>query len=173
MEGNGPRGGNPVNMKVLLFSTDPVALDAVMCRLINLNPELVATITCGKEYGLGNYAENEIELLGDSIKDLINCKFDVVRKPLEHVTTGEIISFFKNSISSRPVIDKEKCTKCGTCVKVCPVNPKVVDWHNGNKNVPPVYNYKRCIRCYCCQELCPEKAISIKSTFMGRLLLRR
>ena len=43
MEGNGPRGGKPRAMNVLLFSSDPVALDATACRMIGLDPEFVPT----------------------------------------------------------------------------------------------------------------------------------
>ena len=45
MEGNGPRNGNPVPMNVLLMSDDPVALDTVFCRLVDLNPSIIPTIT--------------------------------------------------------------------------------------------------------------------------------
>ena len=37
MEGNGPGSGDPVDMKVMLMSTDPVALDSVFCRLVHLS----------------------------------------------------------------------------------------------------------------------------------------
>lgn len=36
MEGNGPRSGKPKKMGVLLFSSDPVAIDATACRIIDL-----------------------------------------------------------------------------------------------------------------------------------------
>ena len=35
MEGNGPRGGDPRQMNVLLFSRDPIAMDATMCRMVS------------------------------------------------------------------------------------------------------------------------------------------
>ena len=38
MEGNGPRGGTPKKMNVLLLSADPVALDATVCTMIGLDP---------------------------------------------------------------------------------------------------------------------------------------
>ena len=38
IEGNGPTSGIPVEMHVLLFSADPVALDSVFASLINLSP---------------------------------------------------------------------------------------------------------------------------------------
>ena len=38
MEGNGPGSRDPVDMGVLLLSTDPVALDSVFCHLVHLKP---------------------------------------------------------------------------------------------------------------------------------------
>jgi len=43
MEGNGPRSGKPKQLGVLLISADPIALDAIACRIIALNPEVVPT----------------------------------------------------------------------------------------------------------------------------------
>lgn len=171
MEGNGPGSGDPSAMNVLLFSTDPVALDAVFCRLIDLNPEFVPTMKFGKESGLGTYELDEIEICGDDIQPLINRDFNVVRRPPDRMASARFYpSFLKNKISPRPVINYERCINCGSCVKQCPVTPKAVDWPAGNKNKKPVYNYKRCIRCYCCQEICPEKAITIKVPLLGRLI---
>jgi len=171
MEGNGPRNGELVNMKVLLFSTDPVALDAVCCRLIDLDPEFVPTAKVGKEGGLGTYKSDEIEIAGDNIEELINKNFQVVRRPPERLTNSRYFpKFLKNYISPRPVIDYERCVNCGKCVLQCPVDPKAVNWPGGDKSHKPVYNYNRCIRCYCCQEICPEKAISIKVPLLGRLI---
>ncbi len=62
MEGNGPRNGTPKSMKVILFSSDPVALDTVVCRMVNLDESLVETIKYGKMFGLGN---TEVEIIGD------------------------------------------------------------------------------------------------------------
>lgn len=41
MEENAHGSGTPVNMNLILFSTDPVALDTVFCHLIYLNPKSV------------------------------------------------------------------------------------------------------------------------------------
>ncbi len=46
----------------------------------------------------------------------------------------------------RPVIDKNKCLKCGVCVEHCPVEGGAIHFENG-KNRPPVYDYSKCIRC--------------------------
>jgi len=167
MEGNGPRGGSTRRMGVLLFSTDPVALDAVMCRLVELNPLYMASARPGRAWGLGTYQPEEIELAGDSVERLRNGDFRVSRGPELGLSQAGMMSYISNAIGKRPVIDPRKCTRCGQCVQACPVRPKAVDWHDGNRNRPPSYKYLRCIRCYCCQEICPEGAISVKSTLLA------
>ena len=72
---------------------------------------------------------------------------------------------FCNKYEPKPVIDKNKCVKCGVCVKVCPVTPLALNFDKKGKNYPPEYYYKNCISCYCCQELCPHKAIVLKRKF--------
>jgi formate hydrogenlyase subunit 6/NADH:ubiquinone oxidoreductase subunit I len=78
-----------------------------------------------------------------------------------------MMSYISNVICRRPVIDPRKCTRCGQCVQACPVRPKAVDWHDGNRKHSPSYKYLRCIRCYCCQEICPEGAISVKRSMLA------
>jgi len=172
MEGNGPRGGDPRAMNVLLFSTDPIALDATMCRLMNLDPALVLTNRAGEEMGAGTYREENIRLLGDPIADLIRCDYNVNREPEQDTPKKARPAFVKNAITPRPYIIAERCVRCGICVSMCPVTPKAVNWHDGNKQNPPSYQYERCIRCYCCQELCPERAIQVKVPLLRRMLDR-
>jgi uncharacterized protein (DUF362 family)/NAD-dependent dihydropyrimidine dehydrogenase PreA subunit len=162
MEGNGPRGGTPRAMNVLLFSTDPVALDATASRMINLNPLYVPTTLIGSETGAGNFKEEDIEIVGDSLKDFICKDFNVVRTPVKAVKKGKVNTFLNNQLVAKPVIIADKCTQCGTCVHSCPVDGKAVNWFDGDKTKVPTYNYNKCIRCYCCQEMCPESAIILK-----------
>lgn len=166
MEGNGPRNGNPVKMNVLLMSVDPVALDTVFCRLINLNPMIIPTITYGQKYGLGSY-EN-IELIGDDLEPLINREFDIDRDTIKHSEKNNF-RLLRKYIIRRPVIQEDICKKCGICIEVCPLDEKAVNWHHGDKSKPPVYNYDKCIRCYCCQEMCPYHAIETKTPFLGKV----
>jgi uncharacterized protein (DUF362 family)/Pyruvate/2-oxoacid:ferredoxin oxidoreductase delta subunit len=170
MEGNGPRSGKLTNLNVLLFSSDPVALDATACRIINLDPEVVPTATLGEKARLGNYRSDEIELVGESIDSFVDGDFDVIRTPPEHANRSRIRTLVKNRLSERPAINKASCTVCGLCVKMCPVNPKAVNWRRGDQSRPPTYDYDLCIRCYCCQESCPEGAVFTQSPLLGRLL---
>jgi Pyruvate/2-oxoacid:ferredoxin oxidoreductase delta subunit len=173
MEGNGPFGGKPRHLGVLLLATDPVALDAVACKLINLNPEIVPTSQPGEKSGLGTYHYENIEILGEPVGPLIVRDFQVVRKPVPAAVSGAIGAFIKNRVTPRPVINLAKCTACGTCIQMCPVGPAALDWmqFDTDKKIPR-YHYTRCIRCYCCQETCPEGAITVRTPLLGRLFFR-
>jgi len=172
MEGNGPRSGDAKQMNVLLFSTDPVALDATFCRIINLDPTYVPTNVYGKEFGLGTYLENEIELVGDPLQSFVSKDFNVKRTPLTPHKSENIAKNLRSIIGKKPIINQNKCVKCGICVKMCPLTPKALNWVGKEGENIPQYDYTRCIRCFCCQELCPEGAITIKQSFLGQLFFR-
>ena len=172
MEGNGPRGGAPRKMNVLLFSCDPIALDATVCRIIDLDPEYVPTITMGHKSGSGTYLEKEIDLVGDDLDSFRLHDFDINRSPLTPYRDRGVMRFLSNRFIPRPVINVEKCVACGMCVTICPTEPKSVDWVAGDRQRPPTHNYKTCIRCYCCQELCPESAIDIRYPLVRRIFGR-
>ena len=172
MEGNGPRSGKPKKLGVLLFSSDPIALDSIACKIINLDPEFVPTSKLGEKAGVGTYHYENIEVIGDKIESFIDTDFEVIRKPPVSSASGRIRTFIKNQICPRPAIDKSKCTNCGTCVTMCPVDPKAVDWHTGDKYKLPTYKYGRCIRCYCCQESCAEGAVAVEDTLLSKLIFR-
>ncbi len=174
MEGNGPQSGTPRAMNVLIFSEDPVAVDATFCRLVALDSRLVLPIVCGEDAGLGSACD--IDYVGDPLEDFIAEDFVVNRRPLS--TTGPTprfgrrIQVFRRLVVPRPVIRAPRCTRCGTCVSICPVSPKAVDFPDPSRSTPPVHRYQRCIRCYCCQEMCPEGAIEIATPLLGRLIRR-
>lgn len=170
MEGNGPRGGKPRKMGLLLFSEDPIALDATVCRLIDLDPELVPTIHHGYQAGAGSFRKDEIELAGDDFSEFCLPDFDIIRRPLDVYSLRGIRRFLNNGLVPKPVIVKEKCLSCGECVALCPTKPKSVNWETGDRTVPPVHNYSTCIRCYCCQEICSEGAIILQTPLLRRLI---
>ena len=68
----GPRlVGNPVRMDTILAGYDPVAVDAVGCRVIGLNPAEVRHIRLAYERKLGRMLPNEIEVAGRTIESVL------------------------------------------------------------------------------------------------------
>ena len=166
MEGNGPASGDPVAMGVMLLSTDPVALDSVVCSLMHLDPTLVPTNVQGEKMGLGTWHEADIEVITrEGILDISKVKalygkpdYDVDRSK-EVKKLWRNIRFIARHFQRKPYIVEKDCIRCGICVEACPVDGKALVL---NKPAAPVYNYKKCIACFCCQEMCPKKAIKVK-----------
>jgi ferredoxin len=52
------------------------------------------------------------------------------------------------------IVDKGKCTACGTCAEVCPVEAIKVD-------EVAVVNDEECLECGACVSECPTEAISL------------
>ena len=55
-------------------------------------------------------------------------------------------------------VSAKRCTGCGTCANVCPVNVFEIK----NKKAVPVRE-KDCIECKACEVSCTEKAITVTS----------
>jgi len=64
MQGRGPINGYPINLNVLLASTDPVALDATGMRLIGLEPATSGHIVHAQSLGLGTHEADYIRVDG-------------------------------------------------------------------------------------------------------------
>jgi uncharacterized protein (DUF362 family)/NAD-dependent dihydropyrimidine dehydrogenase PreA subunit len=169
MEGNGPRSGDPRPTHVLILSADPVAVDAVFCRLLAMDPAFVPTTVVGQQLGLGQFHEDEIEILGDPLESLVAADFKVIRKPVYSNASYAHYNIIKNAVLPRPVIDADRCIACGRCVEACPVPGKALRFDNGRRQ-PPRYHYDLCIRCYCCHEMCPERAIDKNTPLLGKIL---
>ena len=122
MEGNGPTSGDPVPMNVLLMSRDPVALDSVFCRLINLKPELVPTNYHGEKLGLGVWQEERVELvlaeggrfgeisMEEAAARFGKTDFDVDRRRVRSGLWVRMARFF-GIFQKKPYVDRETCVK--------------------------------------------------------------
>lgn len=191
MEGNGPRNGKPHFVGLLLVSRDPVLLDAFAASIIGLVPESIEPIRLGDASGLGSIdlqaasailydlrdgqAAAERERRGrafDFVAELAVAGFDAGK--LQGSLVGLLSRFgapvVKRLLMDRPTIMSDKCTRCGLCVRACPLEEPAVN--RKRKDQVPSYDYGRCIRCYCCQEVCPAGAIENRRTLLGRLAHR-
>lgn len=172
MDGNGPRSGTPFPLRLIALSADPVAVDAVLCRRVGVDPAVAPTSRYGLEDGLGTYREEDIEVVGDAQAQLPVRPFAADRVPPSESAPVRH-RWLKSLVVPRPEIIAARCTRCGTCVRICPVRPKALNWTEEGHLRPPRYDHDHCIRCYCCQELCPERAITIRHPLLGRLIRRR
>jgi len=139
MEGDGPSNGEAVKSNIVLSSFDCIALDYVSSALIGYNPMGIATTRLAYKRKLGE-TEN-IEIAGEKIE---NVKIDFKKSVSEDAKENVV-----------PIVDREKCKKCLTCISICPVNAITII----NEDI--TFNRMKCIRCYCCSEICPEGAIGL------------
>jgi uncharacterized Fe-S center protein len=157
MEGPGPFKGRVKRLGYLLFSRDPVALDAAACDLIAMPHSSVPTLRWGEAAGLGT---TKYEAVGDPL--VPDPTFDCNRNPPSDMTRGALERWVNKLTADYPAIDRRKCVGCGQCIGACPAEPPAAQ--------PPRIDTRRCIRCYCCQEVCPEGAVSIRSPLLSRLV---
>jgi uncharacterized protein (DUF362 family) len=65
MEGNGPGGGDPVDWRVALAGTDPLAVDALTAHLMGFEPGQVGYLQYCAQMGLGVGALDQIDVVGN------------------------------------------------------------------------------------------------------------
>jgi len=147
MQGQGPGSGDPLNLGWLLASTDPVAMDIAVCRLIGIEPIAIPALKRAKVRKLW---PETIEYPSLSPEDIAYQGFKLPNTT-DYLLTG------KKPPDKSPVVT-EKCIACGDCEEICPKD--AIQIKDGRASV----DYSKCIRCFCCHEVCPEKAIDLVAT---------
>ncbi len=170
MEGEGPSGGTPRNIGVILASADLPALDVVACEIIGLNPNNVPVIQACKRQKYGATSLDEIEVAGEAIESVKITDFKQINN-LQNVMRilpmpQFMLKIVRQQWASRPRINKNKCVKCYKCRDGCPVSPPAID---PDRPVGKEVDDKTCIRCYCCHEFCIAKAIDLKKPWFDRV----
>ena len=69
-EGFGPHTTIPVDFGCVVGSKDPVALDATACRMVGLGIDNVQYFSAAAERNLGNFKEEDIEVVGRTIDEV-------------------------------------------------------------------------------------------------------
>jgi len=159
MEGQGPgMGGVPRELGVVLAGRDPFAVDRVVCRMLDFDPEQLPILKAAREMG---FPAPEAELDGSlpAIRD-----FRLPR--LTSLVYGPkfLHGLIRRQVLQRPVCDPAACRMCGECWKICPAGAITPE------EKPLCFDYDRCIRCYCCIEVCPFGALDTAETIAGRII---
>ena len=161
MEGTGPSQGKPVKLNFLAASPDAVALDTVCASIMGFHPREIGTIEAARRRGLGAGRLREIELLGAPLQPLLK----KVKRPSSAVFA--LMPFISSPMSEwstvHPVIIKDKCKKCRTCVEVCP-NDAI---RTGGRHF--TIDDARCLKCFCCHEMCPHDAVGLDRPLLARI----
>jgi uncharacterized protein (DUF362 family)/Pyruvate/2-oxoacid:ferredoxin oxidoreductase delta subunit len=165
MEGNGPNSGHPIQLGLILASSDPFGLDQIVCDLLGIPRESLPTNRVAFERGL---AGDGIQVFGERVEEIKipNFKLPTLSEPSWNLP-GFLRKALKNALTSKPVFDEELCENCDQCIGACP--PKALE----RKGRPLVFDYGKCIRCFCCQEVCPTGAITIKPGWAIKMISRR
>jgi len=163
MEGQGPAAGQLRDIGLIIASADPVALDAVVCMIIGLDPFAVPTLKLAHEQGVGIASPEQISVVGTPIEQVRIADFKLPPRcdALSRVPKP-IYKLLRNQFTRSPHFIREKCSGCKACAEICPV--KAIS----GKGTKLKIDYSKCIRCYCCQEICPNKAISLHTGWLRR-----
>ena len=144
MQGDGPAGGDPVELGVLFASINPVALDLSVCRMLGIEPVGIPVLKQAKIRGLWP----------SDITYPLETPEDVAFQGFELPATAGYALTGKKKPKKSPVI-MQNCIGCGQCEQICPRS--TVHVVNGKA----VIEYSGCIRCFCCHEICPVDAIDL------------
>ncbi|WP_292489317.1 DUF362 domain-containing protein [Methanoculleus sp. 10] len=170
MEGDGPQAGSPRKIGVILAGSDYTAVDAVLARLIGMDPLEIGTIRSAAARGLLDPLA--VRTVGDDPAEFVVPDF---KKPSTYAGGGAgpwrrvvlaVVQRFGRTYAPRPGVIAPACIGCGKCERICPVHAITVA--GGKATV----DLSHCIRCYCCHEICTEHAIALSRSLPGKLLAR-
>lgn len=167
MEGHGPSAGDRRESGLIVVGTSPAAVDAVLCRIIGIDPFSVATVRECVKRGLLKPDLSGIEIRGETIDSVRQENFKIP-PGRRHNFPGWMMPFMpvaKYLLTTRPRINRKKCVGCGDCERACPVN--VITMKNSKAEI----KLSGCIRCFCCHETCPHRAIDLVRPFFQRLFV--
>ncbi len=168
MEGNGPGSGDPRFVGAVIAGRDVVAVDVIASLVVGVAPDQLPLLRAAAEAGIGETRQERIIVLGEPLERIV---VDGFRLPPQEHLEWPIPEWarraLKEALTTRPVIDHDRCTACGICRDHCPQGAIAVN--RGRMAIAR----RSCIRCYCCQEFCPNGAVHMGSGWALRLFGRR
>jgi uncharacterized protein (DUF362 family)/Pyruvate/2-oxoacid:ferredoxin oxidoreductase delta subunit len=167
MEGPGPGKGLPVEIGLLLGSTNPLVLDMIASRVAGYDPMMIPTSRTALFRKKWLISENEIIFDGPEINSIIKKGFKKI--PVSHSNNIALQFVMKRikplkKLERRPVFLHENCSGCQKCIRICPVNAiQPLPY----KKSHIVLTDSKCIRCFCCSEVCMDNAVEIRRKVFG------
>ncbi|HEY5530519.1 MAG TPA: 4Fe-4S binding protein, partial [Candidatus Anoxymicrobiaceae bacterium] len=140
------------------------ALESLMMKLVGVDPSESKVLNAAILRGVCPAGTDWFGILGDDPGAFDSADFrlpsaNVFSERMPARLTGRLNRFV--SVAPRPMAGK--CTRCGTCAKVCPRGAITIG------EAAAEVDLKRCIRCFCCDELCEYDAIGLKKPLLVRV----
>ncbi|MBU4312653.1 MAG: DUF362 domain-containing protein [Candidatus Omnitrophica bacterium] len=164
MDGDGPAAGRLRDVGLLLASQDSVAMDSVFAYLIGIDPYRILTTKEAAMRGLGQIDLENIEILGQGLKDSFIKNFKLPSSRIVIKLPDFIVETLAGFVRFRPYIKEEACKRCMICQKSCPLSAITIS----DKRCAMDYN--KCIRCMCCHEVCPYGAVRLRRNILARAM---
>jgi uncharacterized protein (DUF362 family) len=146
MQGEGPSGGTPVNLGIILASEDAIAMDIAICNILNIEPVGIPVL---KQAKIRRLWPKEIQYPLLNPEDVRYNGF-ILPSAANYLLTGKKIP------KESPIVNT-RCISCGLCQEICPKHAIIIT------STGAQITYSKCIRCYCCHEICPENAIDLQT----------
>jgi uncharacterized protein (DUF362 family) len=77
MDGAGPIGGRSRTLGWIIGGTDPMSLETICCKLVNIKPDELPILTTARQMGLPCPDEDNIKILGDDFPESICMDFEL------------------------------------------------------------------------------------------------
>jgi uncharacterized protein (DUF362 family)/NAD-dependent dihydropyrimidine dehydrogenase PreA subunit len=169
MEGNGPTAGRPRPLGLLAVSTDVLALDRVLTHILGFTPDHVPVLAQAALERPEPTDTAPFETRGQPPDRFCVSDWEPARPVPINATVipGVLARPLRHHITTKPVFDPQRCTRCGQCVDHC--GPHALSFvPRGRVHPGPGHSDRKvdldlnlCIRCYCCQEICAQGAVSV------------
>jgi len=146
------------------FQGELAIINCETCPARNIFPLFAGVLPSG--FSFGNQIYVIFGFIGIAFLIIYFSGFLVKRPWCRICPSGAIISFFNLSSVLSKEKETGKCTSCGVCERMCPM-----DNINTKQKEEKSINTANCIRCFRCVEHCPEKDC-LKIKFAGKTIYK-
>jgi uncharacterized protein (DUF362 family) len=162
MEGDGPSGGDPRHVGLLIAGENAVSVDVIAGEILDIPKKLLYLERVAAKLDITGVERTSIHVSGPPLRE-VRVK-DFTLPPISDVQFGLprfLARYIRQYFTAYPFPLSGKCKLCGICKDACP--PGAIVIRDGSLEI----DNAKCIRCFCCRELCPENALGVRE---GKLL---
>ncbi len=165
MEGNGPSHGTATRIGWIAVSKNALALDVVQGWIMGYkNPFSITLLDIASQRLDGPRSMEEIELKGAEWEDLPAKGFRKASGSIR-MFPAFLRGMVHRLVTLYPELDRPTCTRCGICMRVCPVKAITMEGSDF-----PLIDTRACVRCLCCHEMCPCGAMQVSESLLSRFI---